>query len=243
MSFCYSQIRSPGTAPRLQRSGFTLIELLVTVAIIGILAALAFPALRDSSSKAESARCISHLRKLVGSAIIYGAENNTGYLPVISNSAATGGGNVVQRTQWLFNDSFLSILGDSPTKVQADLSATFRCPAASRLKNPNGFHYGMNVTGLDINTNYNTPGWTPNMRAIQRPSEKIYFMDALDWMVQSNRAANYVPGTKTETTTTYTPAFRHKGGVTHAAFFDGHVEPLKQKEIVGKAKYWNLLDN
>ena len=224
-----------GTASTLRRSGFTLVEILVTVAIIGVLAALAVPALRDSNTKAENVRCVSNLRKLVAAAILYGSENNTGYLPVISNNPANG----TDHNHWMFNDNYLSAMGDTPAKRAADLSATFRCPTAGRLKNPSGIQYGMNVTGIDINANYNTPGWSPNMRGIPRPSEKIYLMDALDWMVQSNRAANYVPGTKIEATTTYTPAFRHKG-IAHAAFFDGHVEGLKQIDVVGKTKTWNI---
>lgn len=235
MLFCSFHTRSPGTASNFRRSGFTLIELLVTVAIIGILAALAFPALRDSGSKAENARCISNLRKLVGAAISYGAENNTGYLPVINNDPQNG----TTHNHWMFNEGYLSLMGDNQATRAADLSATFRCPKAIRLKNPSGIQYGMNVTGIDINANYNTPGWSPNMRGIPRPSQKIYLMDALDWMVQSNRAPNYLPGTKIEATTTYTPAFRHDGSA-HAAFFDGHVEALKQTDVVGKTKMWNI---
>jgi prepilin-type N-terminal cleavage/methylation domain-containing protein/prepilin-type processing-associated H-X9-DG protein len=63
------------------RAGFTLTELLIVIAIIGILAALLFPALNASRQKSEAASCVNNLRRIYTAAAQYEADND-GYLPL-----------------------------------------------------------------------------------------------------------------------------------------------------------------
>ncbi len=61
--------------------GFTLIELLVVVAIIAILAALLLPALRRSKDAAKAAQCLSNLKQLTLTGLLY-ADDFNGHIPV-----------------------------------------------------------------------------------------------------------------------------------------------------------------
>jgi prepilin-type N-terminal cleavage/methylation domain-containing protein/prepilin-type processing-associated H-X9-DG protein len=67
-------------SPTPSRGGFTLIELLVVMAIVGVLAALLFPALRGAKDKARSVGCISNLRQLTVAALLY-CEYDDDYFP------------------------------------------------------------------------------------------------------------------------------------------------------------------
>ena len=53
------------------RKGFTLIELLVVIAIIAILVAILFPVFAKAREKARQASCVSNLKQLTLSFIMY----------------------------------------------------------------------------------------------------------------------------------------------------------------------------
>lgn len=82
MSNPCAKLREPG---KKKLSGFTLIELLITVAIVGLLAALLFPAADGMLRKARAAKCSSNLRAQ-GAGILGYANDNRGYLPLASQS-------------------------------------------------------------------------------------------------------------------------------------------------------------
>lgn len=98
----------PATLLRGQRSGFTLIELLVVITIIGLLAALAFPATNAALDAARKTKAAADLNQLVTAVIGY--DSDYGSLPTNVVSSDDG----AEASQGWFqsnNDQIMRVLG------------------------------------------------------------------------------------------------------------------------------------
>ncbi len=119
---------------------FTLIELLVVVAIIALLAALAFPAIGSAINSARRTKCMGNLRNIYTYLQAYAQEHN-GQMPVppksYQNASVTN----------LLNSLSSYIRTESDRKV-------FYCPA-HKYKNGAPFIYSItNWNGGDISYQY-----------------------------------------------------------------------------------------
>ena len=63
-------------AARRRQAGFTLIELLIVVAIIGLIAAIAIPNLRNAMNKAKQGRTLADMRTIGSALETYSIDNN-----------------------------------------------------------------------------------------------------------------------------------------------------------------------
>ena len=72
------------------KRGFSLIELLVVIAVIGVLAAILIPAISAVRNSAHNADCISNLRQLSATYLLYSQENKGRLLR--ASDDVTGGG-------------------------------------------------------------------------------------------------------------------------------------------------------
>lgn len=185
---------------RLARKGFTLIELLVVISIIGILAALLFPAISKALAGARMTACGNNLKQIATMMIAYRGEYNMIPFPwgtTINTQTDATAATAKNYTAKSFEMLALVYRQDLPTKL-------FKCPTAV------GFHWDDRKA--------------PDKNAGDNNNPITMFADsyAFDWAAPSEPGGNrIILGDR--------KAVYHTDRV-NAVFGDGHIERLNEEK-------------
>ena len=242
----------------MKRRGFTLIELLVVIAIIAILAAILFPVFAKAREKAKQASCLSNLKQMGSSLLIY--EDDNGYFPPANdtNSAPTPDGQLAMWTDGNGNPSgvwFWLQMIFPYTKS----NKIFVCPSSPNYYDTTYNHfiicqYGANNSVIPYRGNLSLPVTVVSSAEIGDAAETYMIMDAGYYRVSYDAAINpdkynFIPGSgeanvplpstlNASSANDRIPDFkygRHSGGV-NVTFTDGHSKFFKAGALILQAK-------
>jgi prepilin-type N-terminal cleavage/methylation domain-containing protein/prepilin-type processing-associated H-X9-DG protein len=234
---------------------FTLIELLAVVAIIGVIAAFAWPAISRAIQSAREAQGLANLKQVAAAAISYAADNN-GTLPYAQKSW----------NSYFYTElgAYLNQRGDGTTYDPKSLNKVFLDPSAPIRLGQNHFTMTRNLAKSYSDST------KPDVRisSITAPSETVIFFDGAQvfsgnvditgWAVDNvglngisraqaaswfgpgylEQAVSKGPNTDTGNTTGNI-RWRNQGNTcAKFAFVDGHVALLKPADV--KRKFFML---
>ncbi len=241
------------------RRAFTLIELLVVIAIIGILAAMLLPALSRAKARSKATACLNNLTQIITATKMYVDDNHGTMVPLWMEQGAAGlpawtydaATFVVQKPTYLWWPDKLRLDGQIPAQK------VFSCPA---LTAPATEAHGQSPsTNYSLGLGMNYPEYGHIIPAegnpdpvygsaaenqVTRPSLSLVFTDAAqianpdddydDWVEVPATADTYfrVPSdTVAYPSGDYTRSVPRHAQRLNAAFFDGHVQLMRNSAI------------
>lgn len=223
---------------------FTLIELLVVIALIAILAALLLPALNKAKEKSHATYCLSNLKQIGNSALLYTQDFDSYYIPYRNGDPAD------PEWSWLlYRDGYLGTpqvyFCRSAMNVLSSVYTSGYENAIAKPRTMSRYQYityGYNYyyCGGDYSLNPD-PGWltaAAKVGMFRTPSRKIMIGEARN---ETSGSRVLVPNIISFTA--YNRIHTAHANAANLLWIDGHasleIDAMKRFQMINNHSYWS----